>query len=101
VLDGPEFKSSSHEPPSLRFSQIVQVGSGDDTWLVGLTPQGELYHRYYDEDYATMLWRPAPAISTSSLEDNLRCSGCGIGVDRAFPHERCAVCRKGFLLPEV
>ena len=97
----PQFPSSSPGPAPLRFAQIVQVGSGEDATLVGLTPQGQLYARYFDEDAGVLVWRPASAFSSTELVEDLTCSACGVTFGKGFPHERCLDCGKGTLLPKA
>lgn len=98
MTDYPQFTSSSTGPATLRFAQIVQVGSGEDSTLVGLTSQGELYVRHFDEVAATLVWHRAPAFSSTELVRDLTCSACGTSFLKGFPHERC-YCGKGTLLP--
>jgi len=101
MTDYPQFNSSSPGPTPLRFAQIVEVGSGEDATLVGLTPQGKLYVRGFDEDLQILVWYPAAAFSSTELVEDLTCSACGETFIKGFPHERCLDCGKGTLLPKA
>jgi hypothetical protein len=101
VPENPRFTSTSDEPSPLRFAQIVQVGRGEDSTLVGLTPEGILYERYLDEDLHLLLWQRAPALSSTEVTLNLACSACGKTFLKGFPGERCPDCGKGELRPNT
>jgi hypothetical protein len=76
------------------------VGGAEEPTLVGLTPEGILYERYFDKDLHVLLWQRAPALSSTELAINLACSACGHTFLKGFPGERCD-CGKGTLRPNA